>query len=340
MDTTEQNIEDVSTDNQTEQTQERVLIKAKPLPQNKFAAFFVGLYRKWLGVWYGFADGHKKAADLIYKIAFFFAFSMAVTVWQYIIMTFLPYAFASLNDGVWGWPNTPVGAAGGVPYVLFGDSQGLGYFIAFEIATFTAQCINFPLQRNITYRSHGNVYWQIMWYFIGWVLISVFTSAIWGICNCFMVYWNVPDAISGLLKTILTGGVSMVIFFFIFMIIFPDRKKEAESLEKKLAKAKAHGMDEAKLAELEAKAVAARKTADLALAEKEAAQATSVADAKAVAYEAAIAKHEKLQAKNAPAEEINSAKTFIENSYNAAVEAYAKRDEAVNAYEQLKAANA
>ncbi len=321
---------------ETVDTTEKVEIKAKPLPENKFKAAFVGLYRKWLGKWYGFSDKHKKMSELIYTVFFFLVFSVGVTIYQYIVMTFLPYAFASLNNGPWGVPNTPIKAAGGQPYVIFGDAQGFGYFIAFEIATFTAQCINFPLQRNITYRSHGNIAWQIMWYFIGWALISVFTLALWGIINCFMVYWGVPDAATGLLKTLITGAVSMVIFFFIFMIIFPNRKKVADKLDKKLEKAKAKNADAAKIEKLEKRARAERYAADLAAAEREAAKATAFADAKAVAYEAAVSQREALVKKNASEQELSAAQDYIDSAYASAVDAVEKRAEAVAAYEKIK----
>lgn len=315
---------------------ERIEIKAKPLPDNKFKAFFAGLYRKWLGKWYGFSDKHKKLSEIIYTVFFFLIFSVGVTIYQYIVMTFLPYAFASLNNGPWGVPNTPVKSAGGQPYVIFGDAQGFGYFIAFEIATFTAQCINFPLQRNITYRSHGNIAWQIMWYFIGWVLISVFTLALWGIINCYMVFWGVPDAVTGLLKTFITGGVSMIIFFFIFMIIFPNRQKVADKLDKKLEKAKAKNADPQKIEKLEARAKAERAAAEYAAAEREAAKATAFADAKAVAYEAAVEQHAALVKKNAEKSEIDAAEAYVKSVYASATEAVQKRDAAVSAFEKLK----
>ena len=209
-------ITEVQKDTPQMYTEEDIKAQIKPLPQNAFARFFVKLYRKWLEKWYAFSDSHSKWAALLQKTFFFLAFSMGVTIWQYILMTFLPYAFAGLNDGAWGWPNIPVPLAGGQPYMIFGDAQGLGYFIAFEIAVFTAQCINFPLQRNVTYRSHGNPLVQALWYLLGWVLISIFTNALWGICNCFLVYWGVPDAVSGIVKTMLTGLFSLIIFFFIF----------------------------------------------------------------------------------------------------------------------------
>lgn len=101
---------------------------------------------------------------------------------------------------------------------------GMGYFISYEVGSFLAQCINFPLQRNITFKSHGNPIYQAVWYFIAWIVISL-------ICNGFNNLWMpiasayVAPAIYNLLVTFITGGVSMVIFFFVFKIIFPEGEK-------------------------------------------------------------------------------------------------------------------
>ena len=265
-------------------TEEELREQIKPLPKNGFACFFVKLYRKWLEKWYPFADRHKKGAALIQKAFFFLVFSIGVTIWQYIIMTFLPYAFKSLNDGAWGWPNVPVPLAGDQPYMIFGDAQGLGYFIAFELAVFTAQCINFPLQRNLTYRSHGNPYIQALWYFIGWVLISVLTNALWGICNCFLIHWSVPDAVTGIGKTLITGIFSMVVFFFIFLIIFPDNVKLAKKARGKYEKALIKGTGQEKLTKLEEKALAYEKRARISEADKAYQKAVSEASSAALRY--------------------------------------------------------
>lgn len=169
----------------------------------------------------------SKVKKLIWQIIKFFIFSMGVTILQAVIMIFLPRAFEGLGTESWGWPGVPLSIAGDVPYIIFGDSNGLGYFIAFEIATFLAQCVNFPLQRNITFRSKGSIPWQIMWYFIGWVAISVFVNALWGFINCFLTHWGwydgaILEVLAGLLKTFITGGISMIVFFPIFKIIFPE----------------------------------------------------------------------------------------------------------------------
>ena len=103
-------------------------------------------------------------------------------MWQYLLIQFLPAAFSQYANVEWMWP--------GVPMSLFGASftfnvlgysvrdGGLAYFIAYLIATFTAQCVAGSL--------------------------------------------GVPDFLYNILTTVLTGGVSMVIFFAINKLIFPE----------------------------------------------------------------------------------------------------------------------
>ena len=256
------------TSEQCPYTEEYLRTQLIQLPHNKLARFFVKIYRRWLETWYAFSERHGRSANLLKKAFFFLVFSAGVTILQYIIMTFLPYAFAGLNNGAWGWPNVPVPLAGGRPYMLLGDAQGLGYFIAFEIAVFTAQCINFPLQRNVTYRSHGNMFVQVIWYFIGWILVSLFTNALWGICNCFLVHWGVPDAVTGIGKTLLTGIFSMVVFFFIFLVIFPDNVKLAQKARKRYEKAQSRGVSKVKLAKMKERTLQLEQRARISETEK------------------------------------------------------------------------
>jgi hypothetical protein len=212
-------------------------------------------YMRW---WRKLTIAHPSFSKLLYQIFYFLVFSEGVTLLQYLVMLFLPYCFANLCHQSFVWPAVPLGisdaAGNALNWAIFNEPMrdannnitldsakavvggGLGNFLAFEIAVFLAQCINFPLQRNITFKSHGNVLWQAMWYFIGWVAISLFVNAVWGICNPFLLYWGWPKGISDLLKTFITGGISMIIFFFIFRIIFPAgeaSKDEATNVNKK-----------------------------------------------------------------------------------------------------------
>ena len=198
--------------------------------ESAFARFFIVR-------WMHFKDVHPKGAEIVAQFANFLLFSCSVTVWQYLVMLFLPYAFEGLAAVPFVWPEVTLWHWGDGSAAVFGifnepalyDSVGnvkigggLGNFIAFEIAVFTAQCINFPLQRNITFKSHGNPWYQALWYFIGWVLVSLFTSALWGFINIFCIHWSWPNALVVFLKTNVVSTISMVVFFFVFKIIFSD----------------------------------------------------------------------------------------------------------------------
>lgn len=315
-------------------TEEDIKNQIKPFSKNSFVRFFQRILRWWLGVWYGFCDKRPKLSSLIYKLFFFLVFSMGVTIWQFIVMTFLPYAFEGLNAGAAGWPMIPIAAAGGKNFIVFGDEQGWGYFIAFEIAVFTAQCINFPLQRNVTYRSHGNVYLQALCYFIGWALVSVATNALWGVCNAFLLFWGSPDILNGLLKTMLTGVISLVIFFFIFLMIFPDNHKMAKKARKRYEKLTAKNASPDRVARAEKKMGLWEEKALKSDAEREYVKAKSQAGAKAMSYFAIV----KAAGKAKTEEERAEYAVKTEKSFQSAVEAIKIKEEKEEVFQTLNAA--
>ncbi len=189
--------------------------------------------------WGNFEQTHPKAAKWVWQIGIFYLFSLAVTVLQYALFTVLPYMFGIELAGIeFMWPRIPI-SFGGLNYswnilgyevarnaageVVIGG--GLGYFLSYEIGSFIAQCVNFPLQRNVTFKSHGNLAYQIFWYFIAWLLISLFCNAINGLWLP-LAQVRFSPAVYNLLVTFITGGVSMVIYFFAYKIIFPEGKPE------------------------------------------------------------------------------------------------------------------
>ena len=142
----------------------------------------------WEKIWKSFEKTHPKLAKWLYQIFYFFVFSMGVTIIQYLFFTFLPGVLGEdLAATEFMWPQIPMNIFGVeftrslLGYNVLRDSTtgavmiggGLGYFISYEIGSFVAQCINFPLQRNITFKSHGNIGYQAMWYFIAWIVISL-----------------------------------------------------------------------------------------------------------------------------------------------------------------------
>lgn len=188
-----------------------------------------------------FSKKHPVLSKWLYQIFFFIIFSEGITIFQYIIFAFLPNILGlGLAGTQWSWPGIQVTLLGksftwnAFGYeVLYNDTGnvviggGLGYFIAMLVGSFLAQCINFPLQRNITFKSHGNVWYQAMWYFIAWIIITPIVNSI----NCIWVGVMkdfVPGWLYNIGTTVLMGGISMVVFFFVFKIIFPEGEKKGE----------------------------------------------------------------------------------------------------------------
>ena len=185
--------------------------------------------------WQGFAKNHPKAAKWIREGGLFFLFSNLVTLIQYVIYAFLPNLLGlELAGTEWSWPAIPARLFGidftwnAIGYDVMRDTAGnvmigggLGYLIAMLAGSFLAQCINFPLQRNITFRSKGNPWYQAMWYFLAWVVITLVVNSV----NCVWVAVMselLPAFLYNIGTTVLMGGISMVIFFFVFKIIFPE----------------------------------------------------------------------------------------------------------------------
>ncbi|MBQ2854486.1 MAG: hypothetical protein IJE81_03330 [Oscillospiraceae bacterium] len=184
------------------------------------------------------AEKHPKAAKWLREGGLFFLFSNLVTVIQYIIYAFLPNLLGlELAGMAWSWPAVPLRLLGidftwnAIGYDVLYDAAGnvvigggVGYLIAMLAGSFLAQVINFPLQRNITFRSKGNVWYQMLWYFLAWVVITLVVNSI----NCVwlaVASQLLPGWLYNIGTTVLMGGISMVVFFFVFKIIFPEGKK-------------------------------------------------------------------------------------------------------------------
>lgn len=188
--------------------------------------------------WMRYSRKHATVTKWLREGGLFLLFSNLVTIIQYVIYSFLPEVLGQKAAGIaWSWPALPVKLFGieftwnVIGYdVLYSESGevmiggGVGYLIAMLVGSFLAQCINFPLQRNITFRSKGNIWYQMMWYFTAWLVITIVVNSI----NCVWIAVAsqlLPGWFYNIGTTILMGGISMVIFFFVFKIIFPEGEK-------------------------------------------------------------------------------------------------------------------
>lgn len=190
--------------------------------------------------WNNFASQHPSAAKWVREGGLFVIVCNLVTVLKYFILQFLPYAFRDLAGVEFGWPGIPVTLFGvEFNWNIFGYAVkyeagqvvvggGLGYFCAYMVAMTIGEVINFPIQKSLVFRSKGNLGRQIAWYVVAFILINCVVNSI----NCVWVAVAglfVPDWLYNIGTTVLQGGVSMVVFFFVNKIIFPEgeQKKQA-----------------------------------------------------------------------------------------------------------------
>ena len=104
-----------------------------------------------MNFWNDFAQKHPGAAKWIREGGLFVIVSNLITVFKYLLLTFLPAAFAGLGTRSFGWPGIPVAMFGETfEWNILGYDQnhgGLAYFCAYMVAMVIGEVINFPIQR-------------------------------------------------------------------------------------------------------------------------------------------------------------------------------------------------
>ena len=130
----------------------------------------------------------------------------------------------------------------------------------------------------------------------------------------------------------------MVVFFVIFMIIFPDLNKMATNATKKVQKLKKSGASAAAIKAAEKEAARIQAEADLDNARRNEISASTLANTKAISWEASeklLAEMKADTAKYTKAQVEEQAKV-VEEKFQIALEATANKFEAEKAYKALK----
>ncbi len=189
---------------------------------------------KLKNLWQGFEEKYPKASQWVREGGLFVIVSNVITIFKYLLLTFLPLAFAFMGSQDFGFP--------GIDITLFGiefkwyiigygaDQGGLAYFTAYMIAMVIGEVINFFIQRKWVFRSNGNIVYQGLWYLLAFCVVTCVVNSInciWAaVAGSFVDPW-----LYNIGTTVLNGGVSMVVFFIVNKIVFTDAPKAEEKLE-------------------------------------------------------------------------------------------------------------
>lgn len=176
-------------------------------------------------LWTHFSGRNPKAAQWLREGGLFLLVSCLITVFKYLILTFLPEAFAFLGSRDFGFPNIELSLFGiSFKWYIIGYSAeqgGLAYFCAYMVAMVIGEVINFLIQRKWVFRSSGNILYQGAWYTLAFCLVTCVVNSI----NCIWIS-VAANFVEGWLynigTTMLNGGVSMVVFFVVNKIVFRD----------------------------------------------------------------------------------------------------------------------
>ena len=176
--------------------------------------------------WNHFAERHPSLSQWVREGGLFIIVSNAITVFKYVLLTFLPGAFAFLGSRDFGFP--------GIDLTLFGikfkwyiigygaEQGGAAYFTAYMIAMLIGEMINFFVQRSWVFRSKGNILRQGMWYLLAFCVVTCIVNSIncaWAaVAGHFVAPWLYDIG-----TTVLNGGVSMVVFFIVNKIVFKNK---------------------------------------------------------------------------------------------------------------------
>lgn len=180
-------------------------------------------------IWTSFMEKHPKAAQWIREGGLFVIVSNLITLFKYLLLSFLPMAFAFMGSYDFGFPGIDV-TLFGIEFKWFiigygADQGGVSYFTAYMIAMVIGEIINFFIQRSWVFRSKGNIIYQALWYLLAFCVVTCVVNSI----NCIWIA-VVGNYVTGWIynigTTFLNGGVSMVVFFVVNKIVFSDRKKQ------------------------------------------------------------------------------------------------------------------
>ena len=176
-------------------------------------------------LWLNFENKYPKASQWVREGGLFVIVSNVITIFKYLLLTFLPLAFAFMGSQDFGFP--------GIDITLFGiefkwyiigygaEQGGAAYFTAYMIAMVIGEVINFFIQRKWVFRSNGNILRQGLWYLLAFCVVTCVVNSIncvWAaVAGHFVEPW-----LYNIGTTVLNGGVSMVVFFIVNKIVFND----------------------------------------------------------------------------------------------------------------------
>lgn len=188
-------------------------------------------------IWYDFREKHLGIAEFIV----FFLLSNGITALQMVLMPLLKAFFDQTSFINVAFQVGQIGSNfDGSPYYIFdyaagtlssGGGGGLAYFLSVQVTLAIAQVINFFAQRNITFKSSGNIWKAAGWYLIAFILITLGAAVLQGfykapVYELFIHTWELGktgETLADFVTMLINATVSFWVYFPILKIIFKGK---------------------------------------------------------------------------------------------------------------------
>jgi putative flippase GtrA len=167
------------------------------------------------------ADSKGSGMVTLWQLAKFMVVSMIATVVQFALLNallLLPQVKAVLADPFAFWVFAYDGA----------DGNGLGYFIAFNIANIAAQLVAFFVNREKTFNSSSNIALTLPIFLVFTVALLCFSAWLAPVIQAFLVSrWLMGnEQLAANISTMACGMVQFIAYFPLNKILFRKRKAE------------------------------------------------------------------------------------------------------------------
>lgn len=120
----------------------------------------------------------------------------------------------------------------GTPYAFWmfssdgAGGNGLGYFIAFNIANITAQIVAFFVNREKTFNSSSNIAITLPIYIVFTIALLCFSAWLSPTLQALCVSWGLSEQLSANISTMACSFIQFVLYFPVDKILFRKKKEE------------------------------------------------------------------------------------------------------------------
>ncbi len=166
------------------------------------------------------ADSKGSVIATLWQLVKFTAVSLIAFVVQFgllNILLLLPQIKAALETPYAFWIFSADGA----------DKNGLGYFIAFNIANITAQIVAFFVNRKKTFNSSVNIAATLPIYIVFTIALICFSAWLAPILQAFFVNLGLTEQLSANASAMVCSFIQFILYFPVDKILFHQKKKKA-----------------------------------------------------------------------------------------------------------------